>query len=127
MDTKDLLDDRDLLNNTHTPVLELFNAWGCCGFDILLDSLSQGIGAGSPLTGCFFLPSSSADSAQTSSNVGDVYFESEYMTDIKVSLADFYYYMVLASQRYLTSHPTDKSKIEKYLKTFHDRFLVNSI
>ncbi|MBQ7568612.1 hypothetical protein IJT17_07410 [bacterium] len=124
---EEFLYDTDLISSTHSVVRSVFSGWSW-HFLELIKEFSEGRGAG-------ILGSDLADGLHLTS--GGVLLEShgavrafdrncESDDDVTITYDDLYYYMDLASQRYVANHPADKAEIEQCLKAFRDSFLTDS-
>lgn len=114
----EVIHNTDLIHSSHSPVQDVFDYWYPSTLPWLLESLSKGVAVGAYIAGCDFI---------SAKDFSGVHFESEYANDVTISFSDLYHYMVLASQRYLDTHPSDKPKVEKYLTDYRQRFLPEQI
>lgn len=114
---RDKLQERDLLEPIHFPVMAFFNSVPDSNFMRVLEQMSIGIGTGINEADCSF----SGDVEEDEEKFDGVRF-SVYEEEVILNYEIFYYYLNLACRNYVDVFPNERNELEQYLTTIRERY-----
>ena len=111
------LQDKDLLEQSHFPVIAFFNAVPSSNFMRTVEQMSVGIGTGINAVDCSF-----PDDVEDDEEKFDGVRFSVHDEEVVLNYETFYYYLNLACKNYVDAFPDDRSELENYLTNIRERF-----
>lgn len=117
MNMRSKLQEKDLLEQIHFPVIAFFNAVPISNFMRAVEQMSVGIGTGINAVDCSF-----PDDVEEDEEKFDGVRFSLHDEEVILSYETFYYYLNLACKNYVDAFPDVRIELEKYLANIRDRY-----
>lgn len=118
-----LLQEEDMLNESHLPVIIFFGVISNKNrFIRIANELSQGVGYGFEYAACTFPEDLDEFDITQGESFDGVEFSLQSGEEVVISYKDFYYYLNKACNHYLVLNPEDKKSIDAILKRAKSKF-----
>ena len=111
------LQDKDLLEQNHFPVIAFFNAVPSSNFMRTVEQMSAGIGTGINSVDCSF-----PDDVEEDEEKFDGVRFSVHDEEVVINYETFYYYLNLACKNYVDAFPDDRSEFKNYLTSIREQY-----
>ena len=114
--------ENDLKQESHFPMMALFNEAANSDVVEFLNNINNEIGSGYNFTTCCFWSELDDYDKQDISEFIGLLIETEDGEQIVISYSDLLYYLELGCHSYIADHPNDTSKIAQLIEEFKVKY-----
>ena len=118
------LNEDELLDKTHLPVLMVMNMVSESRFLSILRDISKGIGFGEEYGACTLPDDLDEFDKANGEELDGVEFGLYSGEEVVVDYQTFYYYLKIICNKYIEKNPEQEDRVNGYLADYSNRFLI---